>query len=101
MYLFVQAASNSLVKKRLCGLEFVRANNRNIALLLDESTDVSNRSQLVVHVQYVLFGEFHTFFGKLIQLTTSMSAAKIDEAVRGYLQNGMCLWNVVLQFFEC
>lgn len=76
------------MKKRLCGLEFVRANKRNIALLLDETTDVSNKSQLVVHIQYVLFGEFHSFFGKLLQLTTSMSAAAIDTAVTGYLRTG-------------
>jgi hypothetical protein len=67
---------------------------RFVALLLDETTDSSNKAQLVVHLNWVLEGEFHTHFEHLLEIPLRKTAVAIDEVVVKYLKGKTCLERV-------
>lgn len=60
--------------------------DRFIALLLDESTDAGNISQLVVHYRISHYGDVVQMFGALIPMGVSHNADAILTLVRQHLK---------------
>lgn len=69
---------------------------RFVAVLLDETKDVSNLEQLVVHYRISLRGDIKHIFGEMIALGVSQTGESIHIAVNAFLDRMFSFSIVVL-----
>lgn len=61
-------------------------NDRFVSFLLDETTDVSNIGQLVVHIRIALRGKLYHHFGEMIPLSTRKTAKAIRSHMHSFCE---------------
>ena len=82
----VQAIADQIRKENEKLVRDALSNERFIAFLLDETTDVSNVGQLVVHLRIALRGELYHRFGEMIPLSTRKTAQAILDHTNTYCE---------------
>ena len=76
-------------------IEEIKGSRGKISLQLDESTDVSNYSQLLVFVRYVHENDIKEEFLFCEPLTQTTRAVDVMEVINSFFESNSLSWNVV------